>query len=187
MRKARGADRALAATSPQRGATKTWTRKQRADRLARMQAVVPAIVAGERVVDIAQRLGVAPSTVYDYLHDPAVAEELAQARAGAVENARLTLELSVGVAADTLIQVGQRGGKEDTARVKAAEAHLDRAGLVARRVVDVTHHDELSTMSDDELDAAFEADALAFARAQGWAPRAEIEAEMVGKGWRAPG
>jgi len=106
----------------------------------RQQQIVRFHALGMRNIDIARRLGVTPVTVSNIIRSVLGKEELEKLREAAdqeASSAYIQMVRSASVAVDALEQVIEDGEADTGARVRAAIALLDRAGLSPVRKTDV--------------------------------------------------
>lgn len=134
---------------------------------ARHFQAVEMLCAGKTVKQVANALGVNPSTVYDWIKIPEVRTEYDRLLDEMRDAARDRLRASALVAADSLRFVTRRGEKQHGPRVSAATAILDRVGLTVPKEVklDVTTNPSAGKADDDlERDVRKAAEALGIAK-----------------------
>lgn len=117
---------------------------------------------GQTIAVIAKQMGVTEKTIWTWAQRPDFRAELDRIQAESIEAARVILRAGAAAAAAELMRAasGQHGGVDETGRrygadhaqVKAATELLDRVGVTSTHLVEVTHHGDLASLSDDELD-----------------------------------
>lgn len=91
---------------------------------------LPLVLAGKAGKDIAEEVGVMPSTVSDWInHNTEFKKALAAERDAALDRARKILEAGAVDAAHTLVDT-TKGGKGSANKTKAAITVLDKAGVI---------------------------------------------------------
>lgn len=108
---------------------------------------------GKGVDAIARELGRHKSTVYDWTQRPDFRAELDRIQQESIEHARQILRAGAARAARRLMATAAgEVGKPDTAEVKAATEVLDRVGVTATQVLDLTVRGDVRDLSDEDLD-----------------------------------
>ena len=108
---------------------------------------------GRTTKEIAAELGVHESAVWQWSKRPEFQVAVEQMRQAVVADARRVLREGALAAARRLIDVASgRVARPDHAEVKAATEVLDRVGVSATQVLDLTVHGDVRDMDDAALD-----------------------------------
>jgi len=102
----------------------------------RQRRFVAALLVSPTIEQAAQVAGIAPSTAYRYLREPAVKAELGQALDGALGQAARQVVAEMGAALETLEAIHQDSEAPASARVSAARTIL-QAGPALREALDL--------------------------------------------------
>ena len=120
---------------------------------AKKRKLAIALAEGLTVKAAAERAGIAERTAFRYLKDdPRIHAEVDRILGESTEAAKRKLRAYATRAVETLIQVSDEGGREQSHRVSAARAILDRAGIPAGQKIDLHVSGGLVELTDDELD-----------------------------------
>lgn len=137
------------------------TVRQEPSRESKLATAIQLIyVEGRTVRETAAEMGCDQRSVYRLLASPDGKEAREKWMAENAAAGRLKLGRAVHLAIRTLVTVAKSGGREDGPRVKAAEAILDRAGVIMPKEptkVELTTPDgiqvRLAAMTEEELKA----------------------------------
>ena len=91
------------------------------------EAAIEALLTQRNVEEAARAAGIGKQTLLRWLKIPEFQADLLEARRMALSQTNGRLQQASGVAASTLFKIMTDGNASDSARVRAAEAVLDRA------------------------------------------------------------
>jgi transposase-like protein len=91
------------------------------------EAAIEALLTQRNVEEAARAVGIGKQTLLRWLKIPEFQAALLEARRTAVSQTNGRLQQASGLAASTLFKIMVDGNASDSARVRAAEAVLDRA------------------------------------------------------------
>ena len=120
-----GKKKAVDEDSPMAGHGSKYGRKK--------DAAIEALLTQRNVEEAARAAGIGKQTLMRWLKIPEFQAHLLEARRMAVSQTNGRLQKASGVAASTLFKIMTDGNASDSARVRAAEAVLDRANQAIDR------------------------------------------------------
>jgi len=113
----------------------------------------PMFAAGLPYAEIHRRLGVSRDLIAALARDPVCRALVEELQTEMVDEARAKLRSLVGLAVGTLEQVASDENARGHERVKAAEAILDRVGLISSVTSASGETLPVTALSDEELEA----------------------------------